>query len=538
MTKTNNRKSSTGSFAAYGYYSVASSQTKSSGLLDFSQEEDGENKSQGSAGPALRPHLAEALKFTKTLQTAEAKAAQRAEKIREQLAALRKVSVIGGGGSPQGRRGTNLGRKSRSPSVAIGGRRTSSRPSVSAGGGVGGGLGRPSNLSPGNPSVGNNSGSPSRHGSVLRKSSSASAGVNAGVAATGGTGVGGNESAQNRRESTLRKSSTSPGLRVDTLRKGSTSATPSSPVSPVSPIRSDSMGNISGLSGHTGKFKPSFRTPSDTKLGRHHTIMEEDHSHSGSNSLQDSGSLPGSPKQLLKARQRSASKVGASSSTKSTLGADKDKNSGAESSTVGKPLSRSTSRVSVGGSAKSNAPATESGVSSKSVDRKMSSAPPLANRANSVVSLKLPAAINTNLTATGANASSKSMRFTQTAPSLAEASESSDSFGNNASPAPTSKAPRHEESPNTKRKKSRKKSTTRLSGITSSLAETSIDNTTVSLALASPPGSPGTAPVGHVKKKRGTIMAGEKGQQPRVSSIVTRLPPVQGNIRLTRRKGE
>jgi hypothetical protein len=95
-------------------------------------------------------------------------------------------------------------------------------------------------------------------------------------------------------------------------------------------------------------------------------------------------------------------------------------------------------------------------------------------------------------------------------------------------------------------------------------AEESIDNTTVSIALASPshspgkgrrksstaskrpttaesassgderPGSPAKTPT---KKKRGSTLLAENKASGAVSNIVTRLPPVQANMRLTRRKG-
>lgn len=565
--------------------------------MDFSTEEDGaDHFSQFSSPEVLRPHLAQAMKFTKTLQSAVEKAALRAQKIREQLAAVRKASVLPG--SPQqlgqgqgGRRGTNMsfiGQKSRSPSIAVGGRRTSSRPSLSAGAGSVGGIGSIGGVGAGG------FGSPSRHGTLLRKSSSAGA---TGMNGTGGAGGGeaADGSAQTRRESTVRKNSTSPGLQARTngtgrntggsllLQKGSSFGISSTPTSPTfspagSPVRSDSMGNLSGFGGHTGKFKPSFHARSDSKLGgrsAHHTILEEDSGSviGGVGSPTEDGvkSSPGSGKRgksLQGSRQSSPSKLGASSPAKRSTGADSIAikagpvgaagAGGAATAAASKPVSRAGSRLSVsskGSSAtttaatayagsKTDGAATAENITSgagggsgtpakipgernsRSNNRKSSSAAaaPLLARNSSTSGLKLPPPINTDL------ASSKSMRFTVTAPTLTEGSESSDHTGSPAKP-----------------KKGRKKSTVRAS----SLAEMSVDNTTVSLALASPPrvSSPGAGNKnnntstggGHVKKKRGTILAGEKGlqnNQPRISSIVTRLPPVQGDVRLTRRKGE
>lgn len=138
----------------------------------------------------------------------------------------------------------------------------------------------------------------------------------------------------------------------------------------------------------------------------------------------------------------------------------------------------------------------------------------------------------------------KSIRLNMLAPSLAEASETSlDS--DHAKP---------------KKPKSRKKSTPCVA------AEPSLDDTTVSLALASPGQSPAAlktrkrstvvnkrhgTPVSGEKasptgtpeagvKKRGTILkGGDKNSNNATgpaSSVVTRLPPVQANVRLTRRK--
>jgi hypothetical protein len=497
--------------------------------MDSSQEDAGENYDiEGS--PAVRPNLAKALQFTTLVKTAEEKAALRAQQLQAQM---RKASVLNRKTVSPKRGGTLLNR-ARSPSMALSpSRRPSSRPSISAG------AGDNADATEGSPS-GNNARSPSK-ASLLRKSSSASAAGmlrqdsqrkysaapgTAPPTAVDGLGAPRTSSANNRgsvlMHSPLRKSSSASGLQIPGPAGGAL-LRKSSSVSAIHSGGADANNPPAGMqAGVTGKFSGarSAGTKAGTIARLSSAVIHEEGSF-------DSEGFSGENSPVAPVESGNNNKIaGTPSRGKKGSIAEPVTASAAVTDKRGSVLRKSSTAPLLGGIAESS-----SAGGRVSTANKGTALPSVGEvRTTPSLSVKVPGSGKT------------APRLSLLPPQLAEGSvSSSDSKHKGA-----------------KKKKHRKQS--------AALTEESIDNTTVSLALASPPQSadkrkqsrkpstaPGkgmhtantdsgvdateeTAPKSANKKKRGSTLLAEKGAT--TSSVVTRLPPVQGNVRMTRRKDD
>jgi hypothetical protein len=484
--------------------------------MDSSQEDAGESYDiEGS--PAVRPNLAKALQFTTLVKTAEEKAALRAQQLQAQM---RKASVLNRK-TVSPKRGASLLNRARSPSMALSpSRRPSSRPSISAG------AGDNADAMDGSPS-GNNARSPSK-ASLLRKSSSASAAGmlrqdsqrkystapgTAPPTAVDGLGAPRTSSAHNRgsvlMHSPLRKSSSASGMHIPGA-VGGALLRKSSSVSAINSGGADVNNPPAGMqAGVTGKFSGARSTA--TKVG---TIARLSSAVIHEEGSFDSEGFSGENSPVAPVESGNNNKIAGTPSR-------------GKKGSIAEPVSDKRG----------------------SVLRKSSTAPLLrriaetssANRGTALPSVG-EARTTPSLSVKVPGSGKTAQRLSLLPPQLAEGSvSSSDSKHKGA-----------------KKKKHRKQSAV--------LTEESIDNTTVSLALASPPQSadkrkqsrkpstaPGkgthtantdsgvdateeAAPKSANKKKRGSTLLAEKGAT--TSSVVTRLPPVQGNVRMTRRKDD
>lgn len=324
--------------------------------------------------------------------------------------------------------------------------------------------------------------------------------------------------------STLSQGKLGPFARENTsLRKSSSAGTTSSSGGLLGPTQGRKDSHLQPLiSNQSGKFKPSFRSPSQGNivLG----ALEE----GSAGSLESDEVIVDNPKGNSKSVPR-GSVLSVKNPSLLSPGKRTTTSRAALPSVIESTSSKERNSILLRpSSAGIHTTNNNSTATSPDKHRKLSTAPG---------GNKLP----TPSTAT----INQSIRLNVLAPSLAEASETS-LESDHAKP---------------KKPKSRKKSTPGV------VAEPSLDDTTVSLALASPGQSPAAiktrkrstvamkrhgTPVSGEKasptgppeagvKKRGTILKGgdkniNNNATGPASSVVTRLPPVQANVRLTRRK--